>query len=46
MKYRYEIAFAGILILSCFLNFWNIWSLGISNDLNSGDMVHYTAAIL
>lgn len=38
MKYRYEITFAGILILSCFLNLWNIWVLGISNE-------YYAAAV-
>ncbi len=37
-NYRYEIIFAGILILSAFLNTWNIWAQGISND-------YYAAAV-
>ncbi len=37
-KYRMEIILAGILILSAFLNIWNIWNLGYSND-------YYAAAV-
>jgi 4-amino-4-deoxy-L-arabinose transferase-like glycosyltransferase len=38
VKYRYEIVFTGILILSAFLNLWNIWAQGISNE-------YYAAAV-
>jgi 4-amino-4-deoxy-L-arabinose transferase-like glycosyltransferase len=37
-KYRYEIILAGILLLSAFLNFWNVWNQGISNS-------YYAAAV-
>jgi len=37
-KYRYELIFAGIVVLSGFLNFWNIWGQGITND-------YYAAAV-
>jgi 4-amino-4-deoxy-L-arabinose transferase-like glycosyltransferase len=37
-KYRYEILLAGILLLSAFLNIWNIWGQGISN-------AYYAAAV-
>jgi 4-amino-4-deoxy-L-arabinose transferase-like glycosyltransferase len=37
-QYRYEILLAGILILSAFLNIWNIWDPGYSN-------VYYAAAV-
>jgi hypothetical protein len=36
--YRYEILFAGILLLSAFLNTWNIWGQGYSN-------AYYAAAV-
>jgi 4-amino-4-deoxy-L-arabinose transferase-like glycosyltransferase len=38
IKYRHEIIFAGIIILSAFLNIWNIWAQGISNE-------YYAAAV-
>ena len=31
LKYRAEILFAGILVVSAFLNLWNIWNLGFTN---------------
>jgi len=37
-QYRYEILLAGILILSAFLNFWNVWNQGFSNT-------YYAAAV-
>ena len=37
-KYRYEAILAGILLLSAFLNFWNVWNQGISN-------AYYAAAV-
>ena len=30
-KYKYEILLAGILLVSAFLNLWNIWSQGFTN---------------
>ncbi|MGA9029374.1 MAG: glycosyltransferase family 39 protein, partial [Methanoregula sp.] len=30
-KYKFEILLAGILLLSAFLNLWNIWSQGFTN---------------
>jgi len=38
IKYKYEIAFVGILVLSAILNLWNIWAQGISNE-------YYAAAV-
>ncbi|MDD1690786.1 MAG: glycosyltransferase family 39 protein [Methanoregula sp.] len=37
-KYRYEILLVGILLLSAFLNIWNIWGQGYSN-------AYYAAAV-
>ncbi|NMB78621.1 MAG: phospholipid carrier-dependent glycosyltransferase, partial [Methanomicrobiales archaeon] len=37
-RYRMEILLAGILLLSAFLNLWNIWSSGYSNT-------YYAAAV-
>jgi len=37
-KNQADIVFAGIIILSAFLNLWNIWNQGISND-------YYAAAV-
>ena len=37
-KYRYEALLGGILLLSAFLNFWNVWNQGISN-------AYYAAAV-
>lgn len=37
-KYRYEIPLVGILLLSAFLNFSNVWNQGISN-------AYYAAAV-
>jgi 4-amino-4-deoxy-L-arabinose transferase-like glycosyltransferase len=37
-KYRYEVLLAGVLILSAFLNLWNIWNQGYSN-------AYYAAAV-
>jgi 4-amino-4-deoxy-L-arabinose transferase-like glycosyltransferase len=37
-KWRYEILIAGILVLSAFLNIWNIWNQGYSN-------AYYAAAV-
>jgi hypothetical protein len=37
-KYRYEILFAGVLLLSAFLNTWNLWGQGYSN-------AYYAAAV-
>ena len=31
LKYKAEILLAGILLLSAFLNIWNIWNLGFTN---------------
>lgn len=38
MKYRAEILFVAILLLSGFLNFWNLWNTGFSNT-------YYAAAV-
>ncbi|WP_321504958.1 glycosyltransferase family 39 protein [uncultured Methanoregula sp.] len=37
-KYRTELVLAGILLLSLFLNLWNLWNQGISNE-------YYAAAV-
>ncbi|MFA4877535.1 MAG: glycosyltransferase family 39 protein [Methanoregula sp.] len=37
-KYRGELILAGILLLSLFLNIWNLWNQGISNE-------YYAAAV-
>jgi 4-amino-4-deoxy-L-arabinose transferase-like glycosyltransferase len=37
-KYRDEVLLSGILLLSAFLNLWNIWNQGISN-------AYYAAAV-
>jgi len=37
-KYRYETLLAGVLLLSAFLNIWNIWNQGYSN-------AYYAAAV-